>query len=351
MSSAVASSAVASSDAPFIALKPSVSYAFIEFTRAWIMQTITHPLSQEMLLNAAIEPYACLDMINSLINAEKKEQMQMQEQGQFQDQFEFKQMQNNATNVSSAKEPVLAASSTIAPLDIKLLKNNESSNEEKSSSNSSRKEEDSSNNENKLSSWAAVASVVTTVPQPAPSPSGSSSLSSVKSAKSVTSTASSSNSGNSNKYLNTFVDQVIDDDVEERNISGVDSEQNGNYHVINDINMFMKSVLLNTKIKKDTVYLYLTIINMQNEMGRGLHFPNTTVFKETILPAFHANKITVHDFDQKHEYYSNIKQYIDRILVEKDGIFRRKINAKLYITSKFLGMCAKHYIKDINNEY
>jgi len=107
--------------------------------------------------------------------------------------------------------------------------------------------------------------------------------------------------------------------------------------------MFMKSVLKNTDITIDTLYLYLTIINMPNESGRGLFFSNTNKFKETILPAFQANEIKVHEFNEKHEYYSNIEQYINRILVEKDGVFRRKINAKLYITSKFLTMCTKHF--------
>jgi hypothetical protein len=346
-SSALASSALACPDAS----KPSISYGIIEFTRAWIMQTVSDPLSQKLLLKAAFDPFACLDMISELINEERQQHIQMQDQGQFQGQVEFQQMQNDITIVSSVKEPVLVASNTIAPLDIKSLKKDESSIEEKSSDNSSRKEEKSSSNENKddKTSWAAVASVVTTTPQsaqPAPSPSGSSSLSSVKSnksAKSVTSAASSSNSGNSNTYINTFVDTVIDDEVEEGNINGVDTEQKGGYHVINDINMFMKSVLQNTDITIDTIYLYLTIINMPNESGRGLFFANTTMFKETILPAFQANEIKVHGFNKEHEFYTNIKQYIDRILVEKNGVFRRKINAKLYITSKFLTMCTKHF--------
>jgi len=334
-----------------IASLPSISCEIINFTQNWIMRTESNPLTQRLLCRAASDPIACLNMISDII-MEEQQQLMPNECTFVNDVNDVNEVKIAEKSVSVSTEVEIIKAS-IAPLDIKSLKNNESSTEEKSSDNSSRKEEKSSSNENKddKTSWAAVASVVTTVPlsaqpsAPSPSPSGSSlsSVKSNKSAKSVTSAASSSNSGKSNTYVNVFVDTVIDDEVEERNISGVATEQNGGYHVINDINMFMKSVLYNTDIKIDTVYLYLTIINMPNESGRGLFFSNTTMFKETILPAFQANEIKVHGFNEDHEFYTDIKQYIDRILVEKDGIFRRKINAKLYITSKFLTMCSKHF--------
>ena len=346
MSSAVAPFAIASSDASAIVTKRSISYEIIEFTNTWIMKSIVDPLSQKMLLNAAIDPFACLGMISDLINEERTQQMQMQMQGQ----YEFQQMQNDVTIVSSLKEPVLAASNTIAPLDIKSLKKDESSNEEKSSSNSSRKEEDSSNNENK-SSWAAVASVVTTVPQPAPSPSGSSSLSSVKSAKSVTSAASSSNSGNSNTYVNNFVDKVIDDEVRQGTILGFNKDSNTGFYEIDSINMFFKSVRLNTDLTYETLILYLTIINMPNEyreregkLGGGIHYSNTELFRTKVLPAYSENKIKVHDFDEDHEFYPCIKEYIDRIIVKENGFYLKKKKARLFITSKFLSLLKDHLI-------
>jgi hypothetical protein len=351
--SAVAPSAVASSDASAIVTKPSVSDAFTEFTRSWIMKSFKDTLAQKILWNNAIDPFACLDMISELISEERSQQMQiqmqMQMQMQMQDQgpYEFQQMPNGATIVSSLKEPVLTASNTIAPLDIKSLKKDESSNEEKSSS---RKEEDSSNNENKSSSWAAVASVVTTVPQPAPSPSGSS-LSSVKSAKSVTSAASSSNSGNSSTYVNSFVDKVIDDDVEEGTILGFNKNSNSGFYEIDSINMFFKSVRQNTDLTYETLILYLTIINMPNEyreregkLGGGIHYSNTELFKTKVLPAYTQNKIKVHDFDEDHEYYPCIKEYIDRIIIKENGFYLKKKNAKLFITSKFLSLLKDHLI-------
>jgi hypothetical protein len=314
------------------------------------MRTESNPLTQRLLCRAASDPIACLNMISDII-MEEQQQIMLNDGSYVNKVDEVKIVEKPALeNPILVSTEVAITKASVAPLDIKSLKNNESSTEEKSSDNSSRKEEKSSINENKddKTSWAAVASVVTTIPQstqPVPSPSGSSlsSVKSNKSAKSVTSATSSSNSGNSNTYVNTFVDTVMDAEIEDGNIKGFDSEQKGGYHVINDINMFMKSVLQNTDITIDTLYLYLTIINMPNESGRGLFFSNTTMFKETILPAFQANEIKVHDFDEEHEYYTNIKQYIDRILVEKDRVFRRKINAKLYITTKFLTMCNKHF--------
>jgi hypothetical protein len=355
MSSAVVSSAVASSDARAVVTNTSISYEIIEFTRTWIMKSIVDPLSKKMLLNAAIDPFACLGMISDLINEERTQQMQMQmqDQEQFQGQYEFQQMQNDVTIVSSLKEPVLAASNTIAPLDIKSLKKDESSNEEKSSSNSSRKEEDSSNNENKSSSWAAVASVVTTVPQPAPSPSGSSSLSSIKSAKSVTSAASSSNSGNSNTYVNNFVDKVIDDEVRQGTILGFNKDSNTGFYEIDSINMFFKSVRLNTDLTYETLILYLAIINMPNEYREreidgkligGIYYSNTELFRTKVLPAYSENKIKVHDFDEDHEFYPCIKEYIDRIIVKENGFYLKKKKARLFITSKFLSLLKDHLI-------